>query len=227
MSISFAPGVDSAVLEKTNLVSDWLSTVDPNWVIKKCTVMSVDVWPSGVVGFIELDVTYSIGDTQHNERIILSGGSVCAALVVKCSDDGKLYTVLVRQPRIASGMLTLEYPAGMTDGSSDYRGTAIRELKEECGLDIDDSELIDVGAMLGTDYFYVHSERFDEHTPIFMVKREMTKEQLQSLEGRECGADEDEQIVVRVIPIETLTKYPIDGTTAAITFAMEALAIRT
>ena len=227
MSISFAPGVDSSVLDKTNLVSDWLSTVDPNWAINKCTVMSVDVWPSGVVGFVEVEVTYSVGNTQHNERIILSGGSVCASLLVKCSDDGKLYTVLVRQPRIASGMLTFEYPAGMTDGSPDYRGTAIRELKEECGLDIDDSELIDVGAMLGTNYFYVHSERFDEHTPIFMVKREMTLKELQSLEGKECGADEDEQIVVRVIPLQDLTKYPIDGTTAAITFAMEILNMRT
>ena len=221
--MTYADGVDASLLQRTSLLSDWLSTINPDWVITKCTVMSVDVWPSGVVGFLELDVTYSIGSNIHNERIIIAGGSVSAALIVKCSDDGQYYTVLVRQPRIGSGKLTLEYPAGMTDGSSDYRGTAIRELQEEVGICVTDSELIDVSELLGTKYFHVFGERFDEHSPVFLVKREMTRDELKSFEGKECGADEDEQIVVRVVPFGKITEYPIDGTTAAATFAIEFL----
>ena len=70
VNVTYADGVDASLLQRTSLLSDWLSTINPDWVITKCTVMSIDVWPSGVVGFLELDVTYSIGSNTHNHLII-------------------------------------------------------------------------------------------------------------------------------------------------------------
>ena len=223
MNICYAPGVDQARISESAFLLDWLKSVDPQWTVTECTVLTADIWATGQIGYIELDVAYKIGENSFRERILLSGGSTMTAVLIHCTDDGKLYTVLVNQPRVGSGKIMLEYPAGMTDGSIHYREAAVRELREECGLNIDMSELVDLGEVfLGNDQrYYNYGNLFAQYLFLYLVEKHMTMKEMKSLEGRECGVD-DEEIVVRVVPFDDLPKLGIDGATAAATFLIQS-----
>lgn len=58
-----------------------------------------------------------------------------AVAILPVLDDGRL--VLVRQFRYAVGRMLLEVPAGTREPGEDPRETAIRELREEVGLEAD------------------------------------------------------------------------------------------
>lgn len=57
------------------------------------------------------------------------------------------YMLLTRQYRVPVGKWLLEAPAGMIDESGHFSGVAAKELKEETGIDIDISELKEIGSM--------------------------------------------------------------------------------
>lgn len=61
-----------------------------------------------------------------------------AVAILPVMDDGRL--VLVRQFRYAVGRELLEAPAGTREPGEDPRDTAIRELREEVGLEADSVE---------------------------------------------------------------------------------------
>ena len=67
--------------------------------------------------------------------IVLLRGPSCAVLLWYVVDEVK-YAIMIQQPRVATGKLTWEVPAGMLDGEKDVKGKMFEEIKEETEGDI-------------------------------------------------------------------------------------------
>jgi 8-oxo-dGTP pyrophosphatase MutT (NUDIX family) len=207
--IQWPEGAPVDLLSKSTLLRWWLDRIGSKFTINSVQVSTVDVWPGPRVGFIEMDVNYSANGHRHAERVILSGASVTIPVLLHNTADNKLYTLLVQQPRIGSGKLTLEFPAGFLDDTTDYLGSAVRELDEECGLTVAESELIDLGE------FFICPAMFDERVYVCVLVRSVSAEEIRRYEGREGGVDEEEQIVAKVCLFDDVAKVTTDGTTLA------------
>ena len=96
-------------------------------------------------------------------------------------------------------------PKGTVEPGEDYKDTAIREVKEETGLEIAKENVTDLGGFFPT---YGIS---DEIIFLFAAEIDLTKEELDSLKGRICGCqDENEKIRVEIIPLRDLSKVTDD-----------------
>jgi ADP-sugar diphosphatase len=119
----------------------------------------------------------------------------------------------------------------MIDSVSDgIQGTAIREVEEECGIQIVASELIDLTQFLITPSTnsnpWTNSNPFlantahglapspggcDEHIRLLYLHRFVTQEELAAMQGRLTGLrDEGELITLHVIPYEEAWKISGD-----------------
>ena len=95
-------------------------------------------------GFARIDV--SIVNKLGNKlpgAIFLRGSSVGILMLAKVDDD--ICVVLVRQPRVAVGKMTLEIPAGMMDEQACFKTQMLQESLEETGVRLNPESLIDLG----------------------------------------------------------------------------------
>lgn len=144
--------------------------------------------------------------------------------------DEETYTLLTIQPRIASGSLAFpEIPAGMLDGSNNFGGKAAQEIREETGLVIHESEMLDMSALATSDMslnpsstssskasnlkesienaMYPSVGACDEFLPLFLCQKRMARDKLEALRDRKTGLrDEGEAITVKVVPFRKLWK---------------------
>lgn len=144
------------------------------------------------------------------------------------------YVLLTVQPRIATGSLGfVELPAGMIDGDSNFAGVAAKEIEEELGMVIKQTELTcltdKVGdirrarkATKGPDgdgdgkpepaaaenipfAMYPSAGGCDEYIKIFSHERRVPRSTLHEWEGKYGGLrDEGEMITLKVVPLADL-----------------------
>ena len=184
---------------------NWIRRMDQRFSIKEITVQAVDRRHNGGLLFAKLFVQAFDQDGRQVPGAVLMRGDASAVLIV-INCEGEKYTVIVRQPRFAAGLYeTKEIPAGMLDDSTDKLTTAVREVKEETGLEIAKENVTDLGGFFPT---YGIS---DEIIFLFAAEIDLTKEELDSLKGRICGCqDENEKIRVEIIPLRDLSKVTDD-----------------
>jgi ADP-sugar diphosphatase len=211
--VSVAPAPDTAGVLSHQLMTDWLSSLEPSLDLQSLELQSVDRFSTGRIGFIKFKSTVIRNGVAVPGISVLRGGAVALLLQIRDSDTGELWTVLTRQPRVPTGRLLLEIPAGMVDGSGKVRGVAIKELEEECGLVAKPEDLIDLtelayGAGAGV---YTDCGLLDEKIRIFLWKTVMTHQQLNELNGRIGGDSPHEQITLKLIKFEDLWKATADG----------------
>lgn len=160
-------------------------------------------------------------------------------LVVLIPDDvqpahalDEAYVLLTVQPRIATGSLSfVELPAGMIDGDSNFAGVAAKEIEEELGLVIKQSELTCLTDKVGdirrardavkgpgthtkpgpaaTENIpfamYPSAGGCDEYIKIFSHERRVPRSTLHEWEGKYGGLrDEGEMITLKVVPMADL-----------------------
>lgn len=167
----------------------------------RIVIQSVDMFGDRI-GFIKLKADFV--DEQGNDIpgiVFLRGDAAAVLVVLTC--EGKSYTVLVNQPRAATGKFDFcEIPAGMLDGSGDFIGTAAKELQEETGISIKRDELVHLGG------FYASPGACDERIGLSYIEREVDRLYLNKLNGRCTGAaDEGERITLRVVPLGDLPMF--------------------
>ncbi len=86
---------------------------------------------------LDVDVVDPEGDRLPN-IVFIRGNAVIAVPLLINSETGEERFLMVRQRRIGSGKLSLEFPAGMLDNPDDNPvDVAVRELFEETGLKIE------------------------------------------------------------------------------------------
>jgi len=178
---------------------------DPLWDLRTMEIQSIDMFGPRI-GFLKIKVVghYNNSKTPVPGICFLRGDAVAILPILHC--NGGRYVVCVEQPRMPDGRLKLELPAGMMDGEGNFAGTAAKEMAEETGLTMHESELQDitppsvpkVGPSIGA---------CDEKIKILYWTKEVTPEQLAELEGKTTGnLEEGEVIKVRIIKLEDMFK---------------------
>ena len=194
-------------LKKRRLVTEspkfsrWLEKLKIEFAIEEVMINKVHFF-RGKPGFIfaEAKGTYRDSNSPVLGITLIRGDSV-AILPILYAPDGKTYTLVLHQARIAiADPDFVEIPAGMLDEGV-FVNKAIEELKEEIGDDF----LITEKDLIPLDTIYPSPGGCDEEIQIFAFEYHMTWEGIHSLEGRHSGsALENEHIVIEVIPIEEL-----------------------
>ena len=138
------------------------------------------------------------------------------------------HAILTIQPRIAGGTLAFaEIPAGMLDGGT-FSGGAAKEIEEETGLKVKESELIDMTALAIADSEISNGERLqkavypspggcDEYIPLFLCEKRIPRAQMEEFRGKLTGLrEEGEKITLKLVPLKDLWRAGArDGKTLA------------
>lgn len=206
----------SEVLQCQNFIN-WTQKIDSELDVRSIDIQSVDYFGNGKIGFIKFkSLVYkkSVSEGRHIPGIVfMRGPSVAILLVLKC--NGMKYTIVTCQPRapIADSSFT-EIPAGVFDGEQ-FAGVAAKELKEEVGITIDSSQLVDMtAAVYGSRYpgIYPSPGGCDEYIKLFLYEKDVTKEELDSYMGKATGLmEEGEYICLKVIPLDLLITETSDA----------------
>lgn len=176
----------------------WATKVAGNF--KELTEVKIlDVYPFGPAataqrGFVMADVKAMKGGKPVSGFAFIRGGAVCV-LVILQDETGQEYVVTVMQPRVPGGELNYEeIPAGMLDTStSEFASVAIKELKEELGLAIKESDLVKLSDM------YPSIGGCDEMITVFVYRGKMSKAAIDEFKGKHTGEpSENEQIITKL-----------------------------
>ncbi|KAI9790957.1 MAG: hypothetical protein M1833_001731 [Piccolia ochrophora] len=215
------------------------------YTLRSIDIQSVDFFGEDRIGFIKLKADVS---NDHGERlpgsIFLRGGSVgmmvilstgpmtahnhseyLSVQVVLQPDDAPSsseidkHILLTLQPRVPAGSLSFaELPAGMLDDSGTFAGAAAREIKEETGLEIPQSELTNLTSLaipatksdIAEDLqrgVYPSPGGCDEYVPIFLHQRRVPREQLKEWQGKLTGLRaEGEKITLKIVRLNEAWK---------------------
>jgi ADP-sugar diphosphatase len=156
-------------------------------------------------------------------NIVFMRGAAVTVLVIITSESGMRYSILVVQPRAAIGKFSMaELPAGMIDDSSSFSGTAAKELKEETGITITESQLEDLTEDMGYNKVYPSCGGCDEHMKFYLYKCEMDKATLEGIQNKCTGAyKEGENIKVKIVPFDRLAEHSPDMKTLSALYLYE------
>jgi ADP-sugar diphosphatase len=119
-------------------------------------------------------------------------------------------------------MTFTELPAGMLDDGT-FAGTAAKEIEEECGIKVPESELIDLTALALSEQSATghHSEAgvklgegiypspgaCDEYIPIFLYQKKVSRQEIEEWEGKLTGLrEEGEKIKLKIVKLQDLWK---------------------
>lgn len=147
--------------------------------------------------FVRMDVVAA--NVGHPQIVELRGGTCIMLPVIEC--EGLLYTILVRQPRIAVGdPLLREVPAGMVDDGT-FSGAAAKEISQELDIAITEDELV----ALCPEPIFLSPGLLDEGAMFYMFRMSVDAAKLAEFQGKATGAaGEGERITLEIIPLHEL-----------------------
>jgi 8-oxo-dGTP pyrophosphatase MutT (NUDIX family) len=145
---------------------------------------------------LDADVISAEG-TRLPNIIFIRGDSCLIVPLIHNRDTGEERYLMIRQRRIGSGAMSLEFPAGMLDDDTDDPlGVAQRELAEETGLTVAAGDLFP----LCDRKLFSSIGACDEGIFYFGCIREFDDAAYRSLGGKKTGnPDEDEHIEVTLM----------------------------
>lgn len=186
-------------------------------------IQSVDFFGSRGVGFVKLKADVRLDGQRLPGICFLRGDAVCIFVALFC-DDHQVYSLLVQQPRVPIGHAScLELPAGMLDDDgSSIAGTAVSEMKEECGIDVDPAELFDLTEVACREAWEAghlpipalspSGGGCDEFVRYFYLEKKVTKVELDAMRDRLTGLREHgELITLRVVPMADVWRISGDA----------------
>ena len=151
------------------------------------------------IGFLKFQVFGTFNGKPVPGIVFSRGNSVCILPVLTCNNQK--YVICCLQPRMASGKIKCELPAGMMDGDGNFIGVASKEMKEETGIEIKEHELRDLSNTL----LYPSIGGCDEGIRFMLYKKDVTSEFLSELNGKITGNfEEGEVIKLKLIKYENL-----------------------
>jgi 8-oxo-dGTP pyrophosphatase MutT (NUDIX family) len=149
--LSFKAFTDWKNTLKTNLELQYTNPdhafhEDP-YLLYNIEIQSVDFFTPAKIGFVKLKAEIRNSKKSKLPGIaFLRGGSVAMLMILRPEDSrDERWVVMTEQPRVPAGSLSfIEIPAGMLDDAGDFTGQAAKEIKEETGFKLPESELIDL-----------------------------------------------------------------------------------
>ncbi|KAF9962354.1 hypothetical protein BGZ70_008071 [Mortierella alpina] len=217
---------DAATQPKHNLRStpseaSASSAAPPLVKVNKIEVRNVEYFGGERVGFANLAVDAELADSGKKPPglIFMRGGAVAVLLILRSKQPSGATTehvVLTKQPRLSIPSFQFpEIPAGMLDGSGDFVGKCADELKEECGITLEHSEMTDMTDLAyGSAWkgVYPSAGGCDEFLRLFVSRKDMEWKELQALEGRLGGLrDHGENISLALVDLKDAYKVAPDA----------------
>jgi ADP-sugar diphosphatase len=198
--------------------TEWTKAIslDPQFIVHSVRFQSVDFFGPRV-GFMKFraDVRTAEGSVLPG-LVFMRGGAVGILVILRCAQQ--LFTIITLQPRVPTGLFQFpEIPAGMLDHSGDFAGIAAKEMKEECGLSISDTDpcLVDLTEFAYGDRFrgvYPSAGGCDEFLRLFVYHKDVSQEKLDKLKGKLTGnRDHGELITLKIVPLADLWKEAPDS----------------
>ncbi|KAL4592843.1 hypothetical protein LXL04_005849 [Taraxacum kok-saghyz] len=226
VTVIAAPGVsdsDFRLAIGSSLFEQWLKNiqsekgllVDGTLSLKQVLIQGIDMFGRRV-GFLKFKADVIDKETGKKVPGIVFARGPAVSVLILLESEGKTYTVLTEQARVPVGRPMLELPAGMLDDNvGDIAGTAIREVEEETGIQINSSEMIDLTSFLdpSTGCKVIPSPGgCDEELSLFLYKGSVSEDVIKQLQGKETGLREHgEMIKVHVVPYDTLWRMTPDA----------------
>ena len=163
--------------------------------IKSITIQDVDYFKDRV-GFAKFSVDMVHLGVKLPGIVFCRGASVAVLVVVE--SDKEMFVVCTRQARVAVAQMGyLELPAGMMDGSGNFRLQATKELEEECGISIEPHELCFLNSLAPS------PGACDEYVDVYYAKVYKTCQEIEEMQGRKGGLAEDgEDITLDLVRFE-------------------------
>ena len=214
---------------RSNQFNDWLGLVTSQECLNVKSILIQDIDMFGPrPGFIKLrtDVDKLVDEDgkQSWKRVpgivFMRGGAVGILVILIDNETQKKYTLLTKQARVAAGYGNfIEIPAGMLDGSGNFKGIAAKEMEDETGIVVNGSDLFDLtNWAYGNAYkgMYPSAGGCDEFLRLFVMERKVTHEYLQSLQdkltGEEVEDDGNNEIIhLEVVPYDDLWRVAPDA----------------
>ena len=149
--ITFSSGIAEDVINKVveslsqpnSKFNKWyFKCIDNNIDIRSVKIDAVTMFGPNV-GFLYLTADSRVIKNKETEEMqqlpgvtFIRGDAVCCLFVIKNTTNDTYNMVLVEQARVPISQRCLETPAGMLDGSNQFTGTMVKEIKEETKIDI-------------------------------------------------------------------------------------------
>lgn len=147
--------------------------------------------------------------------VFARGGSVAILLLLDVDGKHETQVVLTCQARVPVGRLTLEIPAGMLDSHHNFSGAAAKELLQETGIKIQQSDLFDLTSLLkGTpeQAIFPSPGGCDEDMRLYVYKEKMSAEEFKKLQERQTGVREEGEVIrLHVVPYGELWRTTMDA----------------
>jgi len=194
--------------------------------VKKVEIQSIDRFGSSRIGFIKMATTTERNGIKIPGICLLRGGAVALLLEITDEETGEKYSILTNQPRVPTGKILCELPAGMADGNGNLKGVAIKELQEECGLIAKEEDLIDLTYKAYGDKHpgvYTSPGLLDEFLRLFFWRTKMPHDKLMALNERIGGDSPHEQILLKLVKFDDIWKYAPDTKTLSALFLARQL----
>ncbi|OWM87760.1 hypothetical protein CDL15_Pgr016456 [Punica granatum] len=183
--------------------------------LRQVLIQGVDMFGNSI-GFLKFKADIFDKETGKKVPGIVFARGPAVAVLVLLDSGGVTYAVLTEQVRVPVGRCILELPAGMLDDDKgDFVGTAVREVEEETGIQLNLEDMVDLTAFLDSstgNRIFPSPGGCDEDISIFLYRGTVDEEKIKQLQGKETGLrDHGELIKVRVVPYEKLWRSTADA----------------
>ncbi|KAL9258458.1 Nudix hydrolase 14, chloroplastic-like protein [Drosera capensis] len=183
--------------------------------LREVLIQGVDYFGKRV-GFLKFKAVIIDKETGHKVPGIVFARGPAVAILILLESEGETYAVLTEQVRVPTGRFVLELPAGMLDDDKgDFVGTAVREVEEETGIQLNVGDMIELTAFLDSSTgsrVFPSPGGCDEEISIFLYKGSVSKETIEQLQGKESGLREHGELIkVRVVPYSKLWRATADA----------------
>jgi 8-oxo-dGTP pyrophosphatase MutT (NUDIX family) len=153
---------------------------------------------NGQVLFALLNVDATTPEGHKLLPLCFLKGEVVSVLV--CLTDretGEKFLLLVKQRRVSTGGYIYEHPAGMVDADDEPLAVAVREVREETGVEVSPEAV----HRLNEQPYFPSTGTSDEALFFYYVELTLSREEIDALNDQPTGeAGEHEFIQTRVVP---------------------------
>ncbi|MBN1129213.1 MAG: NUDIX domain-containing protein [Chitinispirillaceae bacterium] len=198
--------MDKQPLESSPKIAAWKQMLtDAGCTVRRLSPIHLLHKKNGDLLFALLDADVVSKEGTRLPNIVFIRGDACLIVpLVRNHDTGEERFLMIRQRRIGSGLLSLEFPAGMLDDETgNPLGVAVRELEEETGLSVAPKELFP----LCDRKLFSSVGASDEGIYYYGCVKELDGDTFRALSGTTRGSpDEGERISVTLMTKEDAVK---------------------
>ncbi|KAL2902311.1 Nudix hydrolase 14 chloroplastic [Bienertia sinuspersici] len=219
VEIVAAPGITSTEFRnaiESSLFQQWLKNLQAENGALNNRAMSLDkVIIQGVdyfgnrIGFVKFKA--DIVDNELGKKVpgIVFARGPAVTILILLESEGETYAILTEQ-------FVLELPAGMLDDDKgDFVGTAVREVEEETGIQLNKEDMVELTAFLDPSTggkVFPSPGGCDEELSVFLYRKQVDKEIIQQLQGKKTGLQEHGELIkVHVVPYAQLWRSTADA----------------